>query len=384
MIGLGLLLTCLGVLVGCWIVYQLIRQNGRILLRLESLEQRLAQLQAVDEPAPANVSAQTLVPSPPPGLPIGSPAPAFELPSLSGERVTLSQFRGQRLLLTFFNPQCGFCAELAPALSQLSAAEDTPPPVVVTRGGPELNRRFFRDHEIKGRVLLQDRNEVAERYSASGTPAGYLIDEDGRIASALALGGRAVLALAGSQADAVSATGSNTNRKARRQHHGNLPLSASKIKRDGLLAGTRAPDFRLERVDGGELALSDYRGWPVLLVFSDPHCGPCSDLAPKLEAIHSGNPDLRVLMVSRGDPDENRQKVAKLGLTFPVVVQKQWEVSRAYGMFATPIGYLIDGRGVVARDVATGGDAILALADGIHQIRRSNSPQIREVDRNVH
>jgi peroxiredoxin len=135
------------------------------------------------------------------------------------------------------------------------------------------------------------------------------------------------------------------------------------MKRDGLPAGTWAPDFRLVRVDDGELALSDYRGLRVLLVFSDPHCGPCIALAPKLEAIHNENPDLRVLMVSRGDPEENRQKVTELGLTFPVVLQKQWEISRAYGMFATPIGYLIDERGVIARAVAVGEAAILAAAE---------------------
>jgi hypothetical protein len=33
-------------------------------------------------------------------------------------------------------------------------------------------------------------------------------------------------------------------------------------------------------------------------------------------------------------------------------------------MFATPIGYLIDEKGVIAADVAVGGDAILALASG--------------------
>jgi hypothetical protein len=44
-------------------------------------------------------------------------------------------------------------------------------------------------------------------------------------------------------------------------------------------------------------------------------------------------------------------------------VQKQWEVSLKYGMFATPIGYSIDEQGILASDVAVGVEAILALAD---------------------
>ena len=67
-------------------------------------------------------------------------------------------------------------------------------------------------------------------------------------------------------------------------------------------------------------------------------------------------------MVSRQDVETNRQKVAKLGLTFPVLLQQSWEISLLYAMFATPIGYLIDEQGVLASDAATGVEPILALA----------------------
>jgi thiol-disulfide isomerase/thioredoxin len=122
-------------------------------------------------------------------------------------------------------------------------------------------------------------------------------------------------------------------------------LASSKIKRDGLKAGTVAPEFRLPRLDGGELALSELRGRFVLLVFSSPHCGPCNILAPKLEKFHRKNqrnassPSPRpsppgegetasaidVVMISQGESEENRAKVEEHRLTFPVVLQKQWE-----------------------------------------------------------
>src|SRR5437016_4720298 len=66
---------------------------------------------------------------------------------------------------------------------------------------------------------------------------------------------------------------------------GERSLSNSRINRNGLPAGTPAPSFRLPRVDGGELALEDYRGRRVLLVFSSPDCGPCQVLAPQLDAL---------------------------------------------------------------------------------------------------
>src|SRR5438128_6837869 len=69
----------------------------------------------------------------------------------------------------------------------------------------------------------------------------------------------------------------------------NRSLARSRIKRDGLKAGTSAPSFRLPRLDGGELSLEELRGKRVLLVFSDPHCGPCQMLAPQLEKFHREN-----------------------------------------------------------------------------------------------
>jgi peroxiredoxin len=138
-------------------------------------------------------------------------------------------------------------------------------------------------------------------------------------------------------------------------------LANSKIKRDGLKAGTPAPEFRLPRLEGCELALSVLRGRLVLLVFSSPHCGPCNTLAPKLERFHRKFPELEVVMVSQGELEENRVKVKEHGLTFPVVLQKQWEVSRDYAYFATPVAYLIDEAGVIGADVAVGVDGVVNL-----------------------
>jgi len=143
---------------------------------------------------------------------------------------------------------------------------------------------------------------------------------------------------------------------------GNRSLARSKLKRDGLKAGTPAPEFRLPRLDGsGDLSLSDLREHRVLLVFSSPSCGPCLELAPQLEKFHRAHPELEVVMISKGEPKENRAKVKEHRLTFPIVLQQQWEISRRYAIFATPVAYLIDERGVIAHDVAVGGQSILSL-----------------------
>jgi len=66
-------------------------------------------------------------------------------------------------------------------------------------------------------------------------------------------------------------------------------------------------------------------------------------------------------MISQGELDENRTKVKEHKLTFPVVLQKQWAVSRDYAYFATPVAYLIDEAGVIGADVAVGVDGMVDL-----------------------
>jgi peroxiredoxin len=339
---------------GAWVAWQLVRQNGRILLRLEAIELRGRSSGRADGPAPGG----------PQGLAIETVAPIFELPDLSGDRRGLSEFRGRNVLLLFFNPSCGFCTKLAPDLAALSAhvGNGWPELLVVTTGDAERNRALFTEHGIRCPVLLQKNMEIAAKYRAHGTPMGYLIDADGRIASELAIGAESLLNLA--TVPAVDRIGRSSKGGGSDKATGKRPgrsLAASRINRKGLKAGDVAPDFRLPQLDGQALELAELRGKRLLLVFSDPECGPCDELAPQLERIHRQSTDLQLLMVSRRDIETNRAKVARLGLTFPVVLQKSWEISLRYGMFATPIGYLIDERGTIVRDVAVGVAPILAL-----------------------
>jgi carotenoid cleavage dioxygenase-like enzyme len=68
-------------------------------------------------------------------------------------------------------------------------------------------------------------------------------------------------------------------------------------------------------------------------------------------------------MVGRGDVEENRRKAQEHGLEFPVVLQQKWELSRRYGIFATPVAFLVGEDGIIKHDVALGPEAILAMAD---------------------
>jgi peroxiredoxin len=332
--------------------YQLVRQNGRILLRLEAIERHLGAR------APAVRREQA-------GLPVGTLAPDFELPDLAGVRRKLSEFRGQDVLLVFFDPKCGFCTRMAHDLAALpiEGGGGRTTPLVVTTGDPHENRQVVERYGIRCAVLLQKKMEVASQFLAQGTPMGYRIDAAGRIASDPAVGAEPLLRLAGANAPRLSAPLASRNGAAHGGHQPDPSLARSRLNRSGLKAGAVAPDFRLPRIDGGESTLADLRGRRVLLVFSDPHCGPCDELAPRLQGLHQERPDLQVVVVSRRDAEVTRAKADALGLSFPILMQKRWEISLKYGMFATPIGYLIDEQGAIVQDVAVGVEPILALAE---------------------
>jgi peroxiredoxin len=293
----------------------------------------------------------------------GSVLNDFALPLLGGGTMTLSQWRGRKIALIFLSPQCKYSAKLLPDLAAVlsEGAEVNPPPVIISTGSVEENQRFFGWHHITCPILLQEDSEVAALYLAMATPMAYLVDEQGATLGHAAVGPTAILNLFRDQGRAGDAPSNDYSRAGSHRS-----LAPRQIERDALKAGTPAPEFTLPALDGSELSLSSFRGRPVLLVFSDPNCKPCNELLPKLEQIHRKSKDLQVLMIGRGDPEANRNKVKKLGLTFPVVLQRSWEISRAYGMFATPIGYLVDEDGVVVEDVAVGGNRILALAAPRH------------------
>jgi peroxiredoxin len=256
---------------------------------------------------------------------------------------------------------------MLPELAALpsNAGDGRPIPLILTTGDAEENRRLVETHGVRCPVLLQEQMEVASLYEVDSTPTGYLVDEQGLTAGPLAVGARALLDLAGPPSAGAADRQRSRAELGGNGHRRNLvtrSLVESRIERNGLSAGTPAPSLRPPRLDGGELSLEAYRGRRVLLVFSDPHCGSCDQLAPELERLHRRSPDPQVLVISRGDPESNRAEVAEHGLTFPIALQRHWEISRDYRMFAAPIGYFIDERGVIAADVAVGADAILALA----------------------
>jgi thiol-disulfide isomerase/thioredoxin len=101
---------------------------------------------------------------------------------------------------------------------------------------------------------------------------------------------------------------------------------------EGLPLGSAAPEFNLSGIHGETLTLDALRSSdkPVMLLFTDPGCGPCNALLPDVSRWQEEHANkLTLALVSRGEVEENKTKAQELGLR-NVLLQKDWEVSESY------------------------------------------------------
>src|SRR5208283_3615673 len=179
------------ILVSLWVgFYQLLKQQGRILLRLDRLEQlgpgNQPKFDVHHEQAEAG------------GLPLRSDFPAFTFPDLAGRAVTLEEFRGRRVLLVHWNFECGFCDSIAPQLARWEGAfaKQNAQLLLLATGEVQANLEGAAEHGLKCPILLMKGREDAGPFQQEGTPVAYLLDEQGRVAAPVGRGAERVLALA--------------------------------------------------------------------------------------------------------------------------------------------------------------------------------------------
>jgi thiol-disulfide isomerase/thioredoxin len=120
--------------------------------------------------------------------------PSITLPDLDGNPARLPELRGEPTVLLFWNNGCGFCRAMIPDLRAWEA--DKPAGslrlIVISSGDIEQNRGL----QLRSRILLDNEQQVARRFGANGTPMAILLDDQARVASAVAAGAQAVLDLA--------------------------------------------------------------------------------------------------------------------------------------------------------------------------------------------
>jgi peroxiredoxin len=135
------------------------------------------------------------------------------------------------------------------------------------------------------------------------------------------------------------------------QDSGELPASPR--------IGFPAPDFTLDLLDGSEMTLSDFKGQVVLVNLWASWCPPCRTEMPAIEAAYQAYEErgFVVLGVNTTDQDSEQDAAAfvqQIGVTFPILLDRSGEVSRAYQLRGLPTSYFIDRDGII-RAIVVGG-----------------------------
>jgi thiol-disulfide isomerase/thioredoxin/uncharacterized membrane protein YphA (DoxX/SURF4 family) len=346
-----------------WVVLQMLRQQGRLLLRIERLESRLAQegIDLKEETAEEEEKKPT-------GLPVGAPAPAFSGLGLDQQMVSLHALRaiGKPIVLIFTNPTCSPCSALMPEVARWQrdyAAKLTI--ALLSHGSHQANGATMAEHRIT-HVLLQCNNEIDNLYKVSGTPSAVLIRSDGTIGSLLAKGPEAIRSLV---AGAVGlpvlhpvlpmASANGTHR---------APAPAPKNP-EAPQIGTPAPVFSLPNLNGKHVSLADFRGSPTLVLFWSPGCGFCKKMLGDLKAWEAKPPPgaPKLLVVSDKTVEENRA----MDLRSPIVLDDDGNVMRLFGAHGTPMAILVDAGGNIASKLAKGAPDVLKLAGNVKDTAQS-------------
>ena len=135
--------------------------------------------------------------------------------------------------------------------------------------------------------------------------------------------------------------------------------------------GRAAPDFILQRLDGGEVRLSDLQGKPIVVNFWASWCIPCRIEMPELveSYMEHGDEGLTIVAVNKREADDRIQPfVDEFGLPFIIGMDRDGEVAAAWhtggAMEGLPASYFLDRNGVV-RKIVQGQLTDKSLAEGV-------------------
>ena len=119
-----------------------------------------------------------------------------------------------------------------------------------------------------------------------------------------------------------------------------------------LPAGTKAPDFSLPVLGGGNFSLQEALGkGTVLAAFFKVSCPVCQYTFPFLERIYKahGEEKVTIVGVSQNDEKDTAAFLKEHGVTFRTLIEdpKSYAASNAYGLTNVPSLFLIDQDGQI-------------------------------------
>lgn len=119
------------------------------------------------------------------GIELGNIAPDFELENLEGEKVKLSDYRGEKVIVNFWATWCPPCRDEIPDFKELYEKEDVE--ILALNMGETVDKLdmvkefVYDEFEMEFPVLKEESGDLMEEYNVFAFPTSYMIDPDGHI-----------------------------------------------------------------------------------------------------------------------------------------------------------------------------------------------------------
>ena len=146
---------------------------------------------------------------------------------------------------------------------------------------------------------------------------------------------------------------------------GGFELDDEQMPELGLAPGTPAPAFSATTLSGDAASLGTFleTELPAVLLFTSPHCGPCSTLMPTVAAWQRDYAEaLSIVLVSDGTADEVGAEVAEHELA-NVLLDDGHATYEAYEANGTPSAVVIAPDGTIGSWVVAGSEWIERLVE---------------------
>lgn len=135
------------------------------------------------------------------------------------------------------------------------------------------------------------------------------------------------------------------------------PVAATVFAAPGAAkVGNAAPDFILEKLNGGTIDTRATRGHPLIVHFWASWCQPCRDEALRLEtaAEKYRSKGLEILaLTNESEQSEVARFVRERDLSFTILLDPDSTVFDAYRVTGIPASFFVDANGVI-RSVVPG------------------------------